>query len=169
MACRRPGDKPLFELMVVSLLTNICVTRPQWVAKHSYTYIYSSVYWCNQMNPFIARQALVLTFLQKLTFPGEGGRLCMNFYLSRKDRHVWPPHFLDWLSFFCIWIVCGFYMVQPSNFTLLKYLIWIWHECVDLIWDNGPLYTLPKHMIWICHGCVRVKFITIVKILGNVS
>ena len=31
MAWRWPGDKPLSELMVVSLLTHICVTRPQWV------------------------------------------------------------------------------------------------------------------------------------------
>ena len=33
MAWRRPGDKPLSEPMVVSLLTHICVTRPQWVKK----------------------------------------------------------------------------------------------------------------------------------------
>ena len=31
MAWRRPGDEPLSELMVVSLLTHICVIRPQWV------------------------------------------------------------------------------------------------------------------------------------------
>ena len=31
MACRRPGDKPLSEPMMVNLLTHICVTRPQWV------------------------------------------------------------------------------------------------------------------------------------------
>ena len=31
MAWRRPGDKPLSETMMVSLLTHICVTRPQWV------------------------------------------------------------------------------------------------------------------------------------------
>ena len=31
MAWRRPGDKPLSEPMMVSLLTLICVTRPQWV------------------------------------------------------------------------------------------------------------------------------------------
>ena len=29
MAWRRPGDKPLIEPMMVSLLTYICVTRPQ--------------------------------------------------------------------------------------------------------------------------------------------
>ena len=31
MACRRSGDKPISEPMMVSLLTHICVTRPQWV------------------------------------------------------------------------------------------------------------------------------------------
>ena len=31
MAWRRPGDKPLSEPMMVSLLTHICVTRSQWV------------------------------------------------------------------------------------------------------------------------------------------
>ena len=29
MACRRSGDKPLSEPMMASLLTHICVTRPQ--------------------------------------------------------------------------------------------------------------------------------------------
>ena len=31
MAWRRPGDKPLYEPMIVSFLTHICATRPQWV------------------------------------------------------------------------------------------------------------------------------------------
>ena len=31
MAWRRPGDKLLSEPVVVSLLTHICITRPQWV------------------------------------------------------------------------------------------------------------------------------------------
>ena len=31
MAWRRPGDKPLSEAMLVSLLTQKCVTQPQWV------------------------------------------------------------------------------------------------------------------------------------------
>ena len=31
MAWRRPGDKPISEPVMVSLLTHICVTRPQWV------------------------------------------------------------------------------------------------------------------------------------------
>ena len=31
MAWCRPGDKPLFEPMLVRMPTHICVTRPQWV------------------------------------------------------------------------------------------------------------------------------------------
>ena len=35
MAWRRPGDKPLSEPMIDSLLTHICVIRPQWVNSKS--------------------------------------------------------------------------------------------------------------------------------------
>ena len=38
MAWRRPGDKPLSEPMMVSLLTHICVTRPQWVNPYLITW-----------------------------------------------------------------------------------------------------------------------------------
>ena len=33
MAWRRPGDKPLSEPMLVSPLTHICISWPQWVKK----------------------------------------------------------------------------------------------------------------------------------------
>ena len=33
----RPGDKPLSEPMMVSLLTHICVTLPQWVNSRCYS------------------------------------------------------------------------------------------------------------------------------------
>ena len=33
MAWRRPGDKPLYEPMLVRSLTHLCVTQPQWVNK----------------------------------------------------------------------------------------------------------------------------------------
>ena len=38
MAWRRPGDKPLSEPIMVSLLTHICITRPQWVKQHILDY-----------------------------------------------------------------------------------------------------------------------------------
>ena len=35
MAWRRPGDKPLSELLVVRLPTHTCVVRPQWFKYHN--------------------------------------------------------------------------------------------------------------------------------------
>ena len=47
MVWRRRGDKPLSEPMMVSSLTHICVTRPQWVNKNSATYIVRRRYRCS--------------------------------------------------------------------------------------------------------------------------
>ena len=35
IACRRPGDKPLSEPMMISLPTHICVTRPQSINQYT--------------------------------------------------------------------------------------------------------------------------------------
>ena len=43
MAWRRPGDKPLSELMMVCSLTHICVTRPQWVKVFHLPWLISSM------------------------------------------------------------------------------------------------------------------------------
>ena len=44
MAWRQPGNKPLSEPMMVSLLTHVCVTRPQWV-KHQMHFFTCSSLW----------------------------------------------------------------------------------------------------------------------------
>ena len=38
MAWRRPGDKQLSEPMIVSLLTHVCVTWPQWAKQQRRAY-----------------------------------------------------------------------------------------------------------------------------------
>ena len=43
MAWHRPGDKPSSEAMMVSLLTHICITRPQWVKAAN---IVLGLIWC---------------------------------------------------------------------------------------------------------------------------
>ena len=46
MAWRRPGDKPLSEPMMVSLLIHICVTRPQRVKRTmGFQCVWSHVIW----------------------------------------------------------------------------------------------------------------------------
>ena len=46
MAWRRPGDKLLSEPMLVSLLAQICIARPQWVNlwQVSFTHILQSYF-----------------------------------------------------------------------------------------------------------------------------
>ena len=39
MAWRRSGDKPLSEPMMASILTHICVSRPQWLNKGFLTWL----------------------------------------------------------------------------------------------------------------------------------
>ena len=52
MAWRRPGDKPLSETMMVSSLTHICVTRPQWV--NHWTCLYTYLLFYLFRNDFLA-------------------------------------------------------------------------------------------------------------------
>ena len=55
MAWRRSGDKPLSEPMMVSLLTHICVTRPQWVTTSITANFCSKVTWLLFPNSFTTR------------------------------------------------------------------------------------------------------------------
>ena len=45
MACRLDGTKPLSEPMMVSLLTHICVTRPQWVKANGRSHKAGKIEW----------------------------------------------------------------------------------------------------------------------------
>ena len=48
MAWRRPGDKPLSETMMISLLTHVCVTRP--VRKRSDLFQNSTIFKCSKLH-----------------------------------------------------------------------------------------------------------------------
>ena len=51
MAWRRPGDKPLFEAMMIKLMTCMCVTRPQWVKDISWNG--SGGLFCQELYPHL--------------------------------------------------------------------------------------------------------------------
>ena len=50
MTRRRPGDKPLSEAMMASLLTHICVTRPQWVNENGHHWFKFWLFVCSVAN-----------------------------------------------------------------------------------------------------------------------
>ena len=77
MAWRRPGDKPLSEPMMVSLLTHICATRPQWVtsnkmmANHN-SFVYGCTYHVFIMGISMSQESLIflmgISMLEKMIF-----------------------------------------------------------------------------------------------------
>ena len=58
MAWCRSGDKPLSKPMMVSLLTHICITRPQWVKQTTKTET-----WAYSMGYAVFVQLLIVLFL----------------------------------------------------------------------------------------------------------
>ena len=76
MACRRPGDKPLSEPMMVNLLTHICVTRLQWVKTS----------WSNH-RPFNSLfnnyHSLTKQYSSALLAPCEGNPLVTDEFISQ--------------------------------------------------------------------------------------
>ena len=88
MAWCRPGDKPLSEAMKVSLLTHICVARPQWVKRppiHFTFYMISDLrflsnYWKKcKLVAFCLEQKL---FVKVLTEVWKGISIITDFLYS---------------------------------------------------------------------------------------
>ena len=63
MARRRPGDKPLSEPMMVSLLTHICVTRPQWVKSWAQLFRPTDIQLCHLFWPRTGRTQKIFNIL----------------------------------------------------------------------------------------------------------
>ena len=80
MAWRRPGDKPLSEPMMVSLLTHICVTRPQWVKMILWlSYLHNEISYTKRMSSFFCNGHLGLFQHKKISWD--------SLYLVRQSLH----------------------------------------------------------------------------------
>ena len=94
MAWSRPGDKPLSEPMMVSLLTHICVTRPQWVkCIGCLVFVHAQVYAYGPKRHL--PRGMARAFLIILTEPGPCRNLEINFgYIDRNFAEVCHPRFV---------------------------------------------------------------------------
>ena len=124
MAWRRPGDKPLSGPMIVSLLTNICVTRPQWVKEHkSY-----GEFITNYLNlpTYAACGGSIVWMLRKLTvFWWRCAVLHVSQALQRLLHHkVWMHQ-------------CGEFEMGAPTVLISFPLNWVWwHTSIllDRLW-----------------------------------
>ena len=84
MAWCRPGDKPLSEAMIVSLLMHICITRPQWVNMVPSSYMVSTS---------AGTLTAPMTLISINTWGSKQNRhflkLCLNAFSSIKIFQYW--------------------------------------------------------------------------------
>ena len=91
MAWRRPGDKPLYEPMMVRLPTHICVSRPQWVKQQKNLSIFLTLNVRGLSYRGLTRSISWLLMPWLLTSPGHQQpwywlyRMCRPFTYLRKD------------------------------------------------------------------------------------
>ena len=95
MAWRRPGDKPLFEPMMFSLLTHICVTRPQWVKMFSPQFKFDGNFPLPLFNYFSLNQHNFCTCHENTAVVSRA-KFCSDHSISSKIKY---KHFHQ------IWIV----------------------------------------------------------------
>ena len=144
MAWRRPGDKPLSEPMMVSLLTYICITRPQWVSNLCGTF-------CHHLHFTSWDQQAVLS-------PWDWPEMCRDrvwMFLYGKPGVDLPAHLtLDILEFFkepSVWfdILC--------EWLKLTHRIWL---KLTIINNKNMLDISSQYRICCSHGDVRSQGIT---------
>ena len=114
MAWRCLGDKPLYETMMVSLPTHICVTRPQWIKteRHGYSPWYVSI--CK------LSYSAFITYNSRSTVQ----------HASIIFKFVSLSHQIFSMTFICSWS-------QHACNSLVTILIWISWACKSqLNWHN---------------------------------
>ena len=104
MAWRRPGDKPLSEPMMASLLTHICVTRPQCVDSELTSYVMWQM--MKTLGPYTLRYAgigIIITYLRR-----SSGRLrcAMGIRIYTRNTASFPFLYIEALC--CHWYVSLF-------------------------------------------------------------
>ena len=70
LAWRRPGNKPLFEPMMVSSLTHICLTRPQWVKTLAIWFLRTGA-----LQPLWFNVVMLWWVCWELPYRGDRGRM----------------------------------------------------------------------------------------------
>ena len=94
MAWRQPGDKPLSEPMMVSLLTHICVTWPQWVKyflQHT-NYFHLQLLFQQQLYHITLHLVSISVgpqrYIYQFMLEAEGNYVASKYYLTHCTHQV---------------------------------------------------------------------------------
>ena len=166
MAWRHPGDKPLSETMMVSLLTHISVTRPQWVVnKESY------LYWTNPstaISPLIPNTTHPFNSLK----PGEIG-VCVNrtapavgeiMACRQFDEQVVISSNVDYLAIVSIRLNFQKFQSKYNNFVQeIAFENIVWKLIAILSW---PQYIKSQHKLthsyWMTLAVLPIQYYAVI-------
>ena len=140
-AWRRPGDKPLSETIMNTLLTHICVTRSQWVNKRDSTFTTKS--------PFRKYGFLVNTL--PINVSHLGSYIHMYWYHYRcvypvLKHTVYPKKYAHG---FCFAVLCCGYTLTdfPISIRLTSLALWQYNDCPSA--SKATLVNMDKYFMWI--------------------
>ena len=142
IACRRPGDKPLPEPMIATLLRHICVTRPQRVKLCGY--------WRQNIQQKAAAELDRFSYKQHIDrCPGihrnftvhrfnglaKAKSLCCSIGVTNSTVFTWPGPFIFSVMRVCIWSSFSqhwphgyFYIFHNAPNTSIKSKHKSWHS-----------------------------------------
>ena len=99
MAWRRPGDKPLSEPIMVSLLTHICVTRLQWVKWPDWTKpAQASRIWRMNDPEILASEVMAMAFVLPNIYGDRVTQVSRSITVALHD--IKAPHLLPFVREF---------------------------------------------------------------------
>ena len=126
MVRRRPGDKPLSEPMMVSLLTHTCVTRPQWV---KFVLIIAALF---QQPP---KQTIPTDWKKKNSWPADQNKSHLVYnYVARFKFHsfklsLWRTHSDNIVTFIYAWFIQYYASCDQVRYC---HEVTIWHKHLQL-------------------------------------
>ena len=156
MAWRRPGDKPLFEPMLVNLVTHICVTRPQWVNSSVIKWPHLSTDWCECVNKALCIQKIFLLACATVKILHLSMQILYDVYSIISFRFggmlqwwwEFPWHHFRLPSWICDDVTSGHhlgFMVTLLLVTILWYPRW-WPEVTSPQTQDGGLKVMSPQI-----------------------
>ena len=156
-AWRHPGDKPLSEPMVVSLLTHLCITRPQWVNGNMSNNIIINIHFNDDHMWYCSFQ-----FYDKIKSQLGASRLNIIIYLCMWQlccqgcaSVTWWRHQMK--TFFALLALCVGNSLVTGEFPAQRPVTWSFDILLDLHlnkqlskqswgwWFQTPLCPLWRH------------------------
>ena len=178
MAWRHPGDKPLSEPMMVSLLMHICVTRPQWVNEKSRYWQASTrapfwrfLYLLDLFYSFISTRYGSSLQLGRQEAASQSSNVLVSnsWYLMQWScMELFKVLALCQISSICFCKRCWLQCVSNGSYVSFAMIHWLHSGCTMLVsceWMFARLHVKPSLLIVITKAMVNGQCFLLLSLL----